>query len=256
MAGRAGRHDRRGQPSTRPLIRTSLQARTYLRWTPTIRLSVRATQSPSRLLHRQGGAGRVSLVDSGSTRAATRPSGRLGTVLVNRAAERGAARVQRVVYTVAGRYGATGATTPGSGNNAWTNPGNATGTTNGTNATHAGQALAATSATLDLTYAAVAGKTALTLTQVRLRFYVTQAGTLAGNGSLVLSHGASGTPLATISGDSSAALTYDVTAAYPTWVSLAAVTTRVVHSSAVGQLHTATVDAVELLVDATVTDTY
>lgn len=140
----------------------------------------------------------------------------------------------------------------GSGNNAFTNPSNGTGKRNGTVATHTGQALSATDATLQLTHPTMPNKSSLTITQVLVRYYVRQSGTTLNNGSMSVSF--KGVAKGTFTGDVDYLTTpfeVDVTSQIGgSWANLQSATSAVQHVTSVAQLHTVTVDAVEIIVTA------
>lgn len=111
-----------------------------------------------------------------------RPAVRLAAVIRSYLTpQRPAFEVVRVQYDLVQRKGAATATEangPG-GRQDFDTPANATGLRNGTLCTCAGNALAARNGRLNLGFAATLGKTALTITQVRLHFYYAQASVLA-----------------------------------------------------------------------------
>lgn len=167
-------------------------------------------------------------------------------------------KIRRIQFDLTHRRGANAQAGTG---DAWTNPGNAIdgtdGKHNGTVATRAGQVLSATDGTLTLDYPNFANKSTMTITSVKLHFYVQQAGTVLNNGGLILRDGA--TVLETITGDVNSLTTprtFDVTAAHTTWASLDSLQSVVRANLGIGtNLVTCSVDAVELEVVATETQT-
>lgn len=141
---------------------------------------------------------------------------------------------------------------------AWTNPANATGKKNSSNATIAGSALAV-DGTLTLDYADSVAKTALTISSVTLKFYVSHTTTLAA-ASLILSwnKGGADTTLQTITVTTdalAAGLSFDITASITGWADIDALQTKVrFNAGAAAATSNAALDAVELVVVASVTD--
>lgn len=122
----------------------------------------------------------------------------------------------------------------------------------------AGSALSAIGGRLDLSYAATAGKTTLTITKVELLFYVRQNGTVANNGNLVTQWSKGGAPitLQTITADVNnigTPIVYDITASATTWAEIDSIKTYVSFSVAQLNVTTANVDAVQRRVTATLT---
>lgn len=166
-------------------------------------------------------------------------------------------KVTQISYTLTHTRGAKSAVNNGPQN--WTNPGNAAdgtaGVHNGTNATIAGQALAATDATLQLSYPTQNNRSSLTITNVTLNFYVAQSGTVANNGNLILSYstdGSSFTTLETITGDVSSLTTpRSFTISTTSWTDIQNLITRARFNVGLGTaLVNASVDAIEVVVTA------
>lgn len=122
----------------------------------------------------------------------------------------------------------------------------------------AGSLLTAIGGRLDLSYAATAGKTTLTITKVELLFYVRQNGTALNNGNLITQWSKGGAPitLQTITGDVNnigTPIIYDITASIATWAEIDLIKTYASFSVASTNLTTANVDAVQRRVTATLT---
>lgn len=163
-------------------------------------------------------------------------------------------KITQHTITNNGVYGASSQT--GSG---WTNPGNATGTHNGSNATVTGSATAATGGTLTLSFTPLTGKSALVISSVTLDLYGAQSGTTLGNGNYTADYSLNGGTtwtnfLPTQTGNFTNDLGNDLTAAVGgNWANLQNVKVRVTASYAAANLSSATLDAVELKVTASVT---
>ena len=145
----------------------------------------------------------------------------------------------------------------------WTTPANADGAANSTLASFAGNAVGARAGGIRMPIAAPTGKTALTITSVKARFWMRQAGTLAGNGTLTVGYRSSAgvdTTLATYTADLAALTTpvdFDLTAVIGgDWAQFATKLAALwaTCSTAVANTSTADVDAVALVVSATLTD--
>lgn len=166
-------------------------------------------------------------------------------------------RVVRTSVDLIHRAGGNAVTeTAVGGRTDWTNDANATGRDNGTLASFAGSALGARGGQLEFDYANLTGKGALTISAVRLHFYVRVAGTVLNNGDLRLGWLKSGgafTELETITGDVdslTAPRTFDITASITGWADLDGLRTMVRAESSLGEVWTADADAVELEVVA------
>lgn len=161
--------------------------------------------------------------------------------------------IVQITYNFTTRVGADAAANLGPDN--WTNPNNATGL-NGSgngNATSAGEALNARTRSLQLGYPNFPNKGPLTISTVRLHFYVEQAGTALNNGDLRLRYNVGGglVTLETITGNVSnlnSPRTFDITAAVGgSWTNLDALIAQVEHrTDAAENLITAAVNAVEV----------
>lgn len=139
----------------------------------------------------------------------------------------------------------------------WSNDANAAGVTNGTNATFAGSLTSAQAGTLVLNYRDFPdeGLAAYTITNVRLRFYSTQSGTVLGNGTLNhryrLGAGA-WVILETFTADKAVALSeYNLTGTITTWAQLDSLAAGANFSTALANVSTGTLDAIELIITAT-----
>lgn len=99
----------------------------------------------------------------------------------------GGARLGRFRVDWSRDAGASGAVqTSLGGRSDWQNPTNAQGQRNGTVSTISGSALGPRGGALLFAFADFAGKDALTITSVQVRFYVSQSGTILNNGNLRL----------------------------------------------------------------------
>jgi hypothetical protein len=169
-----------------------------------------------------------------------------------------ACEIVQVVYDLNRRVGSNAVTNTGA--QTWTNPTNAQGIHDGSNATHAGNLTAAHTAILSCEYVNHTNKTALTITQVNLHFYVSQSGTVLNNGDLRLRYniGVGDVTLETITGDVSSLTTprtFDITTAIGgDWSKLDALRTLVEHRTDIAEnLINAACDAVELEIVASAT---
>lgn len=150
--------------------------------------------------------------------------------------------------------GATSVTESGTGD--WLNETNALGAVNGTIATIAGQTGQTKSRYMYLSYADFANKSALTIRKVELRFYVRQQGAGLNTGHLELlwrKNGGAMTSLETITGDVNGLTTprtFDITSGVSSWSDLDGLESIVQFESGPTELHSASVDAVLLYVEA------
>lgn len=146
------------------------------------------------------------------------------------------------------------------GRSDWAATGNAVGmASNASVATFAGNTLAARGGQLDLDYVDFANKQSLTITKVELRFYVAQAGTVLGNGTLQLkwSKGGAQLLLEAITGNVdnlAAPRVHDITNQITSWNDLNALKSHVSTSTPGGNTHTASLNAVQVHIQATRTD--
>jgi hypothetical protein len=209
----------------------------------------------------------VSLITTGTTQAAQSIAWVASTVgTLARPSAMSGLKVQQVTYAYTGtRNGSGGTGYVVATRNDWTSPANAAGARNGTLSSFAGNALGARAGGVDVTLPGITGKTALAITSVKLRFYARQAGTVLGNGTLKYGYKTSaGTrvQLAAPTGDVDGLTTpleHDLTALVGgDWNAFGTVLAGayVEASTAVLNTHTADLDAVELVVTATLTDTY
>jgi len=196
---------------------------------------------------------------TGSPRVATLPA----LLVRSRAAlaiapEKPALDLVQVKYDLTQTKGANAQAGTGS---AWTSPANATGRKNGVNATIAGDALAVRDGTLTLDYADTVGKatSGLAITSATLKFYVSLTTTAVPNEHLILSWGKGNTAtqlvdIAASSNDLAAGRSFDITAGIASWADIDSLKTAVRFTSAIASTGSAALDAVELVILATVTD--
>lgn len=147
------------------------------------------------------------------------------------------------------------------GRSDWTTPANAQGKRDGTTSTGAGNALGARAGRLVGTPPPSVNKGALNITSVVLNFYVSQAGTVAGNGTLQLGYRVSGggdVVLATITADTASLttpLSYNLTAVVGnSWPVADTLKWFVYFSTPVLNTSTVACDAVELVIQANKTE--
>lgn len=172
-------------------------------------------------------------------------------------------KMTQVSYTLNGLYGANAVVEEATVGNAWQSDPNAAGKHNGSSATLAGDVLNAQAGRLVLSYADFPNKSLLTITAVKLEFYVRSSGTVLDSGDLRLQWRRSGldpwTTLETISGNVDALTTpriFDVTAGVSGWTDLDNIQTAVfAHADAAENLIQYQADAVELRISAGRTDT-
>lgn len=172
------------------------------------------------------------------------------------------AKIARIKYDLTHRSGSNSVTqTAVGGRSDWANITNAQGKHDGSVAQIVSNTLAARGGRLDCGYADFVNKTPLTITSVKLNFYVSQSGTLLNNGSMRLQYwnGSSIVTLETITGDVSSLTTprtFDLTSVINTWALLNSLIAyvEVSYGAALTQI-TGQCDAVELEVIATATDT-
>jgi hypothetical protein len=185
--------------------------------------------------------------------------------------QRGEARIVRHWAILNGVYGATTVAELATGGRTdWANDNNALGKHDGVSATLAGDALAARAGTLQLNYADFPNKDQLTVTAVRVRFFHRLQGTLANNGDQQLQVGVLGSwhqvlqsvvaDVDNLAAGNVFALTVDWggtpgTGKITSWSDLNNLYAQVLASCGAAELHTHTLDAVELEVDANRTDT-
>lgn len=162
-------------------LRLSLRTSLRIEQRPAVRLLLAAITGTGTLLRAGvrttllGVAGVLGLVQ-------LRPALRLAAVIRSYLApQRPSFEIVRVKYDLTQRKGAASATEANGacGRQDFDTPANATGLRNGTLCTCAGNAVAARCGRLNLAFAATLGKTALTITQVRLHFYYAQTSVLA-----------------------------------------------------------------------------
>lgn len=168
----------------------------------------------------------------------------------------------QATYTVDGAYPTDAVSeTAVSGRTDWANDANATGPVNGTTATIAGNAAAARGGRLDFDFPNFPNKASLTVTSVAVDFYVSQSGTIAGNGDMRLltdTGGAGFVIRETITGDVSNLVTprtFTVTG-ITAFSQLDSFRAAVRFEATIGETQTAAVDAVVLRVTASATETY
>lgn len=169
--------------------------------------------------------------------------------------------VRTVVQLVSNRA-ASGVTEEAVGGRTdWANDANATGPANGTTATIAGNALGARGGRLRLTYPASANKTALTITKVELRYFVTQAGTTLGNGTLQLGYrlgAGADVVLAAITGNIAALSppqAFDITGVVAgSWATIDQISTWALFNAALLNTSSAALDAVVIYIEASRTE--
>ena len=144
----------------------------------------------------------------------------------------------------------------------WTTPANAQGKRDGTTSTGAGNALGARGGKLVGTPPPSVNKGALDITSVLLNFYVSQAGTVAGNGTLQLGYRISGggdVVLATLTADTASLttpLSYNLTAVVGnSWPVADTLKWFVSFNTAILNTSTVACDAVELVIQANKTET-
>lgn len=204
-------------------------------------------------------AGRLAVSVVGDVLPDVKPAPAVGSVLTLAPSQRPAGNLVQMTWGLDHESG--GNTHVDSGPQAFTNPANATGSTDGVFATRAGQALAVTDFSLTLSYANFLAKTALTITLVRLHFYVRMTGSLVNpTTNLRYDLGAGMVLLETIVGNftniAPSPRIYDITAAVGgDWSKLDALTTQVDGHFALGEAAALlSVDAVYVEVVAAVTD--
>jgi hypothetical protein len=208
----------------------------------------------------------VSATASGTARPSTLAgwvSSAVGALA--RPAQTSALRVVQVTYAYTGlRYGSAAAGYVVATRNDWTNPANANGTPDASVAAFAGNLTAARAGGVDVTLPAITGKNELSITQVLLRFYVAQAGTTLGNGTLKYGRRSSAgtrTQLGAATGNitnTATPIDVDLTALVAgDWNAFGTVLAGayVEASTAAANTHTASFAGVELRITATRTDT-
>lgn len=131
----------------------------------------------------------------------------------------------------------------------------ANGKHDGSSATFAGNLLGARGGQLELEYANLVNKSALTIQQVLLHFYGSVAGTALNNADVQLrwSKGGAFTTLETITADVNflaAPKTFDITSQITSWADLDALRTAFRAESALGETWTANADACEVEITA------
>lgn len=222
-----------------------------------------AVEQYSAILNREQDAGlAVETFASGTSNNAQDAGIGQGSVLVQNSLPEGLGGFeQRHFINFTGTRTIGSATNIGPDN--WTNVTNAQGSPNGSNATRSGQALAATDAQIRGVIDDInTTKDVLTIDQVRLLFYVQQAGTTLNNGGLSLEWriGSSGgwTNLATYTNNQNFLSTpdaHDITGSISSWGNIRDIEVRVRFQVALGTtLVNAACDAVELVVDASFTE--
>lgn len=169
-----------------------------------------------------------------------------------------AAEIVRVVYSLNHRSGVQSQSVSG---DAWTNPSNVLGIHNGTVASISASLTAAKSSVFTLPFADFVNKTDLTITTVRLHYYCSQTGTVLNNAATRLRYDFGGTDieLEILTGDVSSLTTprtFDITASVGgSWTQLNALRGIISFQSATAESYTFNLDAIELEVIATRTDT-
>jgi hypothetical protein len=169
------------------------------------------------------------------------------------------ADILQVTYSLTHRRGGTATDVGGADN--WTSTNNASHGVAGV-ATSTGEALNARTREMQIAYNNFVNKSELTITAVRLHFYVSQGGTVANNGDLRLRYNSGGglVTLDTYTDNQNfltTPKTYDLFAlGVDTWTELDALVAQVEHRTDVAEaLVTASVDTVEVEVVANRTDT-
>jgi hypothetical protein len=229
---------------------------------------IRLTLAPITAVLSQKVGIRLSTVNSGTITPQQKPAVRLsnkssGTV---KPQQTPGINIQQVTYNLVHRSGGTVATQEGgcTGRTDWANPTNAQGRASSSAvATLAGDVAGARDGILVFNYANFANKSELTITQVRLIFYCAQSGTTLSNGSHSHRYRIGGGAWVVLEGfvddHSSVAepgLAYDITAAITGWSDLDNLEAGVRQCCDLGEAAlTGTVNAVELEVTATRTDT-
>lgn len=172
--------------------------------------------------------------------------------------------IVQVTYSLTKRTGGNAVTeTAVGGRTDWASDANAISGTNGihdgSNATFAGNLLGARGGQLELSYPNSVGKSELTITSAKLYFYGSVSGTLLNNADVQLKYdiGAGFVTLETITGDADFSATpkvHDITASLNTWAKFDALRAAVSASSAAAETWSATLDAVEIEILASRTD--
>ena len=211
----------------------------------------------------------ISQVHSGTpVKPAPTPALSIVSLLNNRQTPQNpAAEIVRAQYdlvhrTVSGPPATNAATNLGPQN--WTNPANAQGAHNAVNATAVGNLTAAQDFNLKLDYDNFTNKSGMTITAVKLYYYLNQTGTSLNNGALEWFYSLDGgTNYTSVPGAKQTAdvnfmttpSTKDFAGALPTWAQLDLLTVKIrFNPAAAANLVNAAVDAVELEVMATLTE--
>lgn len=233
---------------------------TMLRWLGNESVAVSITQSPVSITVPNAAAVALTGLASGSNTASERVAAQISTVAdLGKFSTAPAAKIVQIKYDLTGTYGATSAAASHpSGSTDWSNPSNATGNPNASNATVASSLTAAVDAILTLSYAALPNKTALTITQVQVKFTASLTKSALGTPSLALRYslnGTSYTTLQTITASNAGPFTFDITAAVGgNWTNLQTLKAQLEFTSATGDTgSSATCDAVEFIITASTT---
>lgn len=229
------------------------------------RFSLRIDQKP---------AGLITTRADGSASVSQLPAGNLSNLVSGsngKPVALPATRINRVLYSLSRRVGGNLTTLTTTNTQGWTNPNNAISGTDalrdGSSATFTGNALATRNGTLQLDYANSVNKTELVITLCRLHFYISVAGTTLNNADVQLKYniGNGLVTLQTITGDVSnltTPLTFDITSLVTAggvqatiWGRIDALITQVVADSAIAEAYTVNLDAIEVEIVASKTDT-
>lgn len=265
---RAGAATPAGAASWLARPRAAARASVVLRSLRTVGAGVTITPASARLLSTIRPAGRLTPIVASTTRVAARSAARatpIGNAAPSRPQPTGAARIQRISYSLAHRSGVEAITQEAvAGRSDWASTANATGRADGVTATLASNALGARSGRLVASLVDLTGKTALTITSVRLRVHASLTVVALATGSLTVTYRAS-TGGADVVLDTRTAtfdalatgIEYDLTAIVGgSWATLNALEATVAVSLGASLGSSAALDAIELLVDASAVQTF
>lgn len=169
--------------------------------------------------------------------------------------------IVQIKYDLNRRVGGNSVTeTAVGGRTDWINDANMPGLHNGAVASITGNATGARGGQLELSYADSVNKGDLTITSAKLHFYVSLTGSALNNADFRLKYdiGAGFVTLETITGNidnMTTPRTYDLTGILTTWTQYDSLRAACYADAAIAELWTANVDAVEVEIVATRTDT-